>query len=375
MINAALQNDWTVTVLAPVPYYPPLPWGWRRKYRRVQSKEQFQGMTVYHPRFFMIPKIGMAWQALLLFLSVYRLIRRLKRTVNFDCIDAHYVYPDGVVGVLLGQAFNVPVVITVRGSDVNVFQHFPLIRWWLCYALKKAHAVIVVSQALREAVMKLGVRSEQIHVIANGVDGKKFYPISKNEAKNILGLPEHQKVLLSVANLTENKGMELLLRAFSLLRNETEFSVTRLLIVGEGPEKTRLTFLIAQLALQEHVALIGRIPHEDLVVWYSAAEATCLLSEREGCPNVLWESMACGTPVLATKAGGIPEIVRSQTVGLLVDRNVDAIVKGMKKVVRAQWNHDMIRKYAEGHSWEVVSKRLQKVFASLVAGEGHGDFV
>ncbi len=371
MSHAAEHNDWTVQVLAPVPYYPPLPFGWRRQYRRVKKREEFGRLSVYHPSFFMIPKFGMFLQALLLCVSMMIPVRRLRDTVGFDCIDAHYAYPEGVAGVLLGMLFRKPVVITVRGSDVNVFRHFPLIRWWLRFALGRADRVIAVSQALKQAVMALGVSSDRIHVIPNGVDATKFSPLSQSEARKWLGLPMGQNVLLSVGNLTENKGMDLLIRALKVLENIPEFSKIQLFLVGEGPQYEAYQRLIGDLFLEGRVRLQGRVAHEDLALWYSAADVSCLMSEREGWPNVLLESMACGTPVLATRAGGIPEIVQSGQLGVLVERNVAAIVEGVKTALTTPWNPAVLRDYAESQSWDRVSDRLKSVFESVMGRPLH----
>ena len=365
MVHAATYNQWTVTVLAPVPYYPPIPFGWRRQYRAIKKFEVFNGLAVHHPTFFMIPKIGMFLQGLLLFVSMWNFVRQLRDTVGFDCIDVHYAYPEGVAGVLLGLAFGKPVVITVRGSDVNVFQHFPLIRWWLRFALRRAESVIVVSHALQKAVVGLGVTFDRIQVIPNGVDAKKFYPLSQVEARGKLDIPLNKKVLLSVGNLTVNKGMDFLVRAVHEVRKIPGFSDIKLLIVGGGPQEGALKQLIADLSLEDQVSLVGKIDHADLSIWYSAADVSCLMSEREGWPNVILESLACETPVLATRAGGIPEIMQSSELGLLVDRNLEAIIKGMQTVLTTKWDTQVIRRYAESHSWDHVSHELKGVFESI----------
>ncbi len=371
MAHAAAHNHWMVTVLAPVPYYPPIPFGWRRQYRSVKKFETVDGLEVHHPSFFMIPKIGMFLQGFLLFVSMWNIVRRLRDTVGFDCIDAHYAYPEGVAGVLLGFVFKKPVVITARGSDINVFQHLPLIRWWLRFALRRAATVIVVSQALQGVVAELGVPLDRIKVIPNGVDAKKFSPLAKVEARKKLGVPPHQKVLLSVGNLTVNKGMDLLIRAVRAVLELPGFSDIKLLIVGSGPQEEGLKQLISELSLEDQVSLVGKVDHADLSVWYSAADVSCLFSEREGWPNVILESLACETPVLATRAGGIPEIVQSSQFGLLVDRNHESIVEGIQSVLSTAWDPQVIRQYAESHSWDHVSDRLRDVFESIVRRPSH----
>jgi len=149
----------------------------------------------------MTPKIGMTLYGFLMFLSVLPNMRRVRKAYDFDLIDAHYVYPDGYAGVLLGRYFGRPVVVSARGSDINLYANFPVIRRFLRYTLEKADRVIAVCTALKEAIVKLNVPDGKVLVIPNGVDGNKFHPFPKEEARRKLGIPREKKVILSVGGL------------------------------------------------------------------------------------------------------------------------------------------------------------------------------
>ena len=216
MTALARRNECELRVVAPVPYYP-FDIGWRSGYARVAKEETIDGIRVYHPRYLLIPKIGMTLHGALMCLSVLRAIRRVRRSFSFDLIDAHYVYPDGFAAVLLGRLLRKPVIVTARGSDINVFASFPLIRRLINYTLRKAHHLIAVSEALSKAIAAMGVPQEKISLIPNGVDQRKFTKIGKVEARQTLGLPGDRAIVLSVGSLNPVKRFDLLIRAFKIL--------------------------------------------------------------------------------------------------------------------------------------------------------------
>ncbi len=275
------------------------------------------------------------------------------------------MYPDGFAAILLGQFLKRPVVVSARGSDVNRFKDFPLIRRLLCYTLNKADGVIAVSQALKEAMTWLPVPEDKITVIGNGVDQKKFFPCSQAEARTKLGLTS-KKIILSVGHLTANKGFDLLVKAVSQLLTEGKKGETSLVIVGAGTFRKDLEQLITRLQIRDYVQLVGDVPHHELCDWYNAADLFCLASEREGWPNVILESLACGTPVVATAVGGIPEIIRSDTVGMLTERNEQAIAATISNAFQRSWNRDAIVAYTWKHSWDQVAYAVQQMFVKVI---------
>ena len=364
MSHFARLGGCKVMVIAPVPYFPRFRIGWRWVYSQIAQKEMIDRVEVYHPRYFMIPKIGMALHGLLMFLSVLSIVKKVKKEFDFDLIDAHYVYPDGFAAVLLGRVFRKPVVVSARGSDINLFTRFPLIRRLIRYTLLKADRVISVCQALKKKMIHLGIPRNKISVIPNGVDQDKFFPFPKEEARRRLGLPVDRNVILSVGNLTSNKGFHLLIRALKVLHTKFHEKNLHLVIVGEGKFQSELERLIASLNLENHVRLAGAVSHKELYLWYSAADVFCLASSREGWPNVLLESLACGTPVVATPVGGIPEIVSSERIGLLTQRNEQEIAEGISNALKKPWQSDAIIQYARQHTWNEVALSALHVFES-----------
>ena len=365
MAKFVRQSGHEIKVVAPVPYFPPIKGNARWKYSQVSDKETDDGIEVFHPRYLVTPKVGMMFYGVFMFLSVVAFIARLRRTFDFDLIDSHFVYPDGLAGVLLGRYFGKPVTVSARGSDVNLYRTMRLIRPLLRYALKKADGVVAVSRALKTAMVELGVPGDRIAVIPNGVDGDKFTQLSRAEARIRLGLSEG-KIVLSVGHLAEVKGFELLVKAMKVLEQDTRAGNLRLVIVGEGGYRKHLEWLIASLGLSSRVLLVGAIAHAQLPTWYNAADLFCLASEREGWPNVLMEALACGIPVLATPVGGVPEILASPELGGFLERNEAAIAKAIIDGVTRQWSAVPFQRFAEAHSWDRVARDLELVFASAI---------
>jgi len=305
-----------------------------------------------------------------MFLSALPCVKKLQRDFAFDIIDAHYVYPDGLAAVLLGGFFRKPVVVSARGSDINHFAKFPLIRRFLQYTLNRTDRVVAVCQALKEAMIQLRIPEEKITVIPNGVDIKKFHPFSKEEARRKLQLPLDKRVLLSVGGLIPRKGFDLLIKALKLLFEEWHKRDLYLVIVGEGSSRRALEQLIDSLGLGEHVYLAGAIPHHELYVWYSAADLFCLASSREGWPNVVLEALASGTPVVATDIWGIPEIICSDKLGILTKRSEQDLAAGITAALQKSWQSDAIVQYAREQTWERVASSVLHTFQTVLAAQG-----
>lgn len=355
-----------VKVVAPVPYFPPLKINHRWRFSQVCRQEIRDGLEVSHPPYFMVPKIGMSLYGWLMFLSVLSTVKKIQQNFAFDLIDAHYVYPDGFAAVLLGRLLGKPVVVSARGSDVNLFQELPLIRRLLRYTLHVADKVIAVSDALKKKIVELGVGSERIAVIPNGVDSKKFCPIPKSEARRRLGLLADKKILLSVGNLTVNKGCDILLKTLRRLLDQTSEKCFYLIIIGEGEFRRELEKLANTLNLSGSVRLMGTVPHQELYLWYSAADVFCLASSREGWPNVILESLACGTPVVATAVGGVPEILQTNKVGFLTNRDEKEFAEKVSCVLNMPWQPDSIVQYAREHTWDKTALSVLHVFETAL---------
>ncbi len=329
---------------------------------RVPETETRGGVTIYHPRFLVIPKIGMSVAPALLYAGALGTLKRLQVEQEFDLIDAHYFYPDGVAAMMLGRAVSKPVVITARGTDLNLIPQFLLPRWLIQRAVRRSAHMIAVSQALKDAVVRLGAQPERVTVLRNGVDLQTFHPGGRIEARQRLNFSG--RTLISVGHLIERKGHDLVVAAMTALPEYT------LLIIGEGPERAALARQIIQLGLEQRVRLTGAIPHEGLQEYYVAADALVLASSREGWPNVLLEAMACGTPVVASNIWGNPEVVATPEAGRLMgERSSAGIADAVRQLFLNLPDRGATRRYAERHSWDETSRGQIRIFDQVLSSE------
>ena len=278
---------------------------------------------------------------------------------RFDAIDAHYLYPDGVAAVWLGRRLGLPVVVTARGTDVTLIPRYAVPRRLIRGAIRGAAALIAVSDALKQALVALGAPADKVTVLRNGVDTTLFRPpANRAAARQALGL--HAPTLISVGLLIERKAHHLTIEAMRQLPG------FELLIVGEGPEQARLAGLIERFGLSDRVRLLGPRPHGELPSLYGAADALVLASSREGWANVLLESMACGTPVVASNIAGNPEVVREAAAGMIVETNTpEGIGTAVRRLFARLPARDATRAYAEQFGWEETTAGQVAVFRKV----------
>ena len=362
-----------VRVIAPIPYFP---FDWLIKKfadrRQIPRQENFDGLQVFYPRYFSIPAMLKPLDGFFLLLSVWWMARKMRREFDFDLLDTHLAFPDGFAGVLLARLWSKPVSITLRGHDINVLptDQFPVRKKQIQFALRKADLVIGVADALRRAAVALGADPARSTTISNGVDTTIFFPVPKTAARQKTGLPLDRQVVLSVGRIVENKGYHLIVEALHLLQQAGK-KIPYLVIVGDAADEAlypaKLQATIARLKMQEHVLLAGAQPNETLRDWYSAADVYCLASATEGWANVLLESLACGTPVVATNVWGTPEVIKSDEYGLLVERSAEKIAAGLETALNKNWHQALMIEDAAAQTWENVAQQITENFARMIA--------
>jgi len=352
-------------VMAPVPWFPSsLPrFGDYAKYAGIEARELRHGIEVWHPKYPVIPKIGMQLAPWLMYHAVRGAVRRVREQgFDFDLIDAHYFYPDGVAAMRLADEFDRPFTVTGRGTDLNLIPRYSGPRRRIRRVARHAAHMITVAAALKDYLCDMGVPEERVTVLRNGVDLTFFRPAEDREVLRArLGYGPHS-TLLSVGHLIERKGHHLVIEA---LRELPEMV---LVIAGDGPEEAALRQLVEQWGLRDRVIFAGRLSQDNLRAHYQAADALVLASSREGWANVLLESMACGTPVVATPVDGTPEVVASAAAGrLTTDRTAGGIVAGIRALFADLPARDATRRYAERFSWDETSRGQLEIFHRAIA--------
>ncbi|MDL1859468.1 glycosyltransferase family 4 protein [Betaproteobacteria bacterium PRO7] len=341
-------------VIAPVPWFP-LRSRWFGRYA-VFAATPSEGtriggrVKVAYPRYPMLPRIGVAFQPRCMASSALTVVEAwFKGGWTPDVIDAHYFYPDGVAASMLAERLGRPYLITARGTDVNVLARMPGPARKVLRAARGAVAIIAVSEALRCALIELGVEPSKVFTLRNGVDLDVFRIEDRMAARGRLGLPE-VPLLASVGNLVEEKDQALAIRSLC------ELPEHHLLIVGDGPLRWKLEALSRELGVSRRVRFLAPMPQRELSYLYSSVDALLLTSTREGWPNVVLESLACGTPVVALDVGAVREILGESAVGRVVElRDPSALAAAVRSLTTARPPREEVRGYAARFGWKDVS--------------------
>jgi glycosyltransferase involved in cell wall biosynthesis len=355
-------------VVAPVPWFP-FAHHLKKGYRpSVPYLEVQEGIEVYHPRFFNVPRYFKFLDGFFFFLTSCLSIRKIRKEFHFDIIDSHFAYPDGLGAVLLGRLFRVPVTITIRGT-IRKYAGKQLIRPQISYALAKAARIFAVCDDLRQAALDFFPCQEKAVVVGNGVDTNKFYLLDRQSARQALNLGPDRKILISIGGLTERKGFHRIIRVLPQLMDR--FPDILMIIVGggsvEGNNEPALRRLVSELKLEDSVFFAGAQTHDQLCRWLNAADVFCLATSNEGWANVFLEAMACGLPVVTTDVGGNREVVCSEEVGILVPFDDDnALQRALADALLKNWDTEKIVEYAQCNTWEKRVALLMQNFRDVI---------
>jgi glycosyltransferase involved in cell wall biosynthesis len=274
--------------------------------------------------------------------------------INAEIIDAHFLFPDGAAAVLVARRLGVPVVLTARGSDVNVIANEMAAGRWIRWALRNADALVAVSRDLAERMRALsGGRS--VTVIRNGIDTSTFHD-RRDRASLRQRLGFDAFTLLSVGNLIELKGHARAIEAVARLPD------ANLIVIGDGPLAGELAALIDRLGVASRIRLLPSMAQTKLAEYYAAADGLILASSHEGMQNVVLESLASGTPVVATPTGGALEVLEASEAGLICGRDVDAIAAAIERLRSLNVDRARVPPTVAHFDWHSTSTEVYDVF-------------
>jgi teichuronic acid biosynthesis glycosyltransferase TuaC len=357
-----------LTVLCPLPWFPR--WaniGFLKKWGAFSSvpvNYEWQGFSVHSPKYMIIPKLSETIHALLMFPSLYLAVRRLHRKKRFDAVNTQWLYPDGVAAGWITSLLKIPHVMTALGCDANLFMKQGNKRPQIERALKKADGVTVVSEALRQFLVEEGFQDKQIDVIPNGVDAELFYPRDRAECIKQLGLSHKGKAVVFVGQLLEVKGIIYLIEAVErLVKAGKEYTFY---LVGEGEGRTKYEDEITQRGLSKQIYFAGNRPHSEVALWMGACDVFCLPSIREGFPNVVLEALFSGRPVVASRVGGIPEMVNERNGFLVKPMNSELLAECLLEALEREWDDRTILSTVSSFTWERAAEQYFNVLERAI---------
>lgn len=293
-----------------------------------------------------IPKFFYQYFGLFMFISIWFGAKGWIKQHGVDCIIGSWAYPDGYAAQKVAQKLNKPYYIKVHGSDINIFAQDGPRKVMISEVCCQAKHVFSVSDALRDKIIQLGVSPDCVTRIYNGVNSALFYPELRNESI------VRADYWLFVGNLKKDKGVADLLEAFA--QYNSGGGLRDLYFIGDGLMHNQLSNRIKELGLEDKVYLLGAMKHEQAASYVRQATCLILASYHEGVPNVLLEAANCGVPIIATRVGGIPEVVVEGVTGLLVEPgDLGGLLQAMNDMeVSVIVNKDQIHKHGQQFTWE-----------------------
>jgi teichuronic acid biosynthesis glycosyltransferase TuaC len=350
---AELAKLCELDVMATIPWYPGAGllarWSSAGKLARVPRNETIDGIAVTHPRTLFVPRLAHSTWGPLYAASIAPLVAPMRGAV--DIVLGSWAYPDGFAAVVAAKLLGVPCVVKLHGSDINLIAKERGPRRMLEWALPRARRVVAVSKALAHEVTQLGVDPAHVRVVMNGVDADLFKPRDRAAARAELGLGSGP-LAIYVGNLKPEKGVRELNAAWPSVA--TQLPDATLAVIGGGP-------LAAEMG-GERMSLIGPEPHERVNLWMAAADILVLPSHAEGTPNVVLEALASGRRVVASRVGGVPDLITSDALGALVPANApDALAAAIAKALGEPYDPSEVARLGARGGWAASARALHAV--------------
>jgi len=364
------RHGYKLRVLSPLPWVPPfLRTTSKFAHAGVPASAEVEDLRVLYPRHPVTPRVGRSLYGQFMYWSLSRLFSRLQKTRPAEFVLAHYAFPDGYAAMRLARRHGLPLLVKVRGSDVNVFTRQAARRRLTVRTLESADRVIAVSEALKTKMIDLGVPAEKISVVTNGVNAQRFIPRDRAASRRDLGLEADPFTFLFIGSLRPLKGVLTMLQAFRAIQVEKRRDA-RLVIIGGGELQEELERRIERYGLSDQVRLLPPMEHSEIPRWFGACDCLVLPSTNEGYPNVVVEALAAARPVIASRVGGIPEIVADGRSGILVPPGRPWPLTDAMVTMIDGFDFDPAASPAAQRSWEDVSDDMDALIESAIAERG-----
>ncbi len=236
---------------------------------------------------------------------------------KLDILHVHYAIPHAICAILARDIaeHKVKVVTTLHGTDITVLGIDDTFKKMIRYGIEKSDAVTSVSESLAKQTQEMIETVKPISVIYNFVNEKEYYPYEALLMKQQFNIKPEEKVIIHISNFRKVKRVPDIIQTFYKINKQT---LTKLLLIGDGPEYSNAKKLVKELNLEDHVLFLGK--QNNISDLLAISDLLLLLSEKESFGLVLLEAMACGVPCIGTDVGGIPEVIVHGETGFIVDK-------------------------------------------------------
>ena len=349
---------------------PPWPLSLHSRYaklRAVGETSRLGDLTVHHPRFTLIPKLGAQSNPARIARAVLPLARRLHAERPFDLVDAQFFFPDGPAAARIAQDLGLPLTIKARGADIHHWGTQARSGPQVLAAARQAAGMLAVSEALKADMAALGMPGERIAIHYTGLDHARFQPIERATARARIaadmGIPPTGPLLAATGALIERKGQAIAIRALAKLDRDD----ICLALAGKGEDEAALRSLARELGLEGKVHFLGQVGHDRLPMLLAAADALVLPSASEGLANAWVEALACGTPLVIPPIGGAHEVVPDDTAGRIAERTPEAIAAALASLLADPPAQADVAANAARFSWEANAEALVAFWREVAA--------
>lgn len=363
-----------LTVAVPAPWFPHggiahrlLP-AYAAEFGYRERTRVWDGVSAHYLRYPLIPKISESIHPDLMWFGVRAAVRRMHAQKPFDVVNAHWLYPDGIVAVRLARELGIPAVLTGLGCDVNDYLHDARRGPQIRAALDEAQAITVVSEELAKVLQRAGVPPARITTIPNGVDTSLFSARDRAACRAELGLGEGPLVVC-VSRLSPEKGVRFLVEALPRVR--AEVPGCRVAIVGDGADRAELEELAGSLGVAEAVRFVGAVPHERVALWLGAATVACMPSLREGHPNAAMEALSSGRPLVASAVGALQGMVDDEVGALVPPGDAAALAAALAGALKREWDPGKIARRVSDASWSRAARTYLEVLRGVSLDASH----
>ncbi|MBW2976265.1 glycosyltransferase family 4 protein [Candidatus Woesearchaeota archaeon] len=369
-----LKKYCDIKVMFPFAYVPKIKFfNPYHRFSKIKEREKIYGIEVYHPKYFMFPRILFLSKLLNILLVIEaflsynfskKLVDKLMKDWNPDIAHMHGPLGDGLIGIRIKKKYGKPLLLTVHGEDVTRYLKRMFSKTLTKITLKNSDAVICQSKFLENEIKKSGVRDKKFYVIPMGAKTGRFKPRDKEKVRKILRLPKDKKIILFVGHLYPRKGVTYLVRAMEeVVKKEKNILCC---MIGKGDQEQLCKKMAAQLKLEPYIKFLGIKTNDEVALYMNACNVFVLPSLMEGLPAVLYEALSCGKPVVASAVAGIPELVTEDVGYLVKPKNPGDLSKKIILALNRKWDLKKLVKRGNEFSTESSAKKLFDLYNQVL---------